>query len=217
MARGITATAMVNLGLVLGELDRREEEEQAYGDVISRFGDDDEPGVWCEVAKATLRRALVLLEKGADDAAGDEFSRFVAQARRPISGDDVTDDDDRSLIAAWATDYLLKGLGRGFEAVEGFRSDLNELLALDTADELGLSSLAPLTFVGDYFAELGPIDPVDKERLAKALRAFARAPLDVRPTVEEMVRSVCKETSAPAPPDGKRIPEDQPAGTRCKR
>jgi hypothetical protein len=56
------ATARVNEGITLDQLERDDEALEEYEEVVIEFGDDDEPELRGQVARALLLKAFVLGE-----------------------------------------------------------------------------------------------------------------------------------------------------------
>jgi tetratricopeptide (TPR) repeat protein len=69
----VAAIAGYNLGVVLGALDRFEDELGVYEEVLARFGDATEPGLRAQVAKALFNKGVRL---GALDRFEDELGVY---------------------------------------------------------------------------------------------------------------------------------------------
>jgi hypothetical protein len=55
--------ALVSKGIALGQLDRSAEEITAYDEVVTRFGDADDPALLEEVAKALVNKGAMPSER----------------------------------------------------------------------------------------------------------------------------------------------------------
>jgi len=97
-------------------------------------------------------------------------------------------------VADAAMRYLLAGLSRKAESIAQLRSDLAALQALPDADELHLTSLAPLRHVADYLEQLGspPRGKLTPEQRAE--RVLARAPRELRAAIEAIVAQVLERS-----------------------
>ena len=63
------ASALLNQGVVLGEMGRSEEALQVYKQVDERYGKDTDPGVREQVASALLNQGIVLGEMSRSEEA----------------------------------------------------------------------------------------------------------------------------------------------------
>jgi hypothetical protein len=70
------ASALVNKGIVLGELDRSAEEIEVYDQVVTCFGDDPTPAVREQVARALVNKGITL-------GSGDVHENDVLQVAQP--------------------------------------------------------------------------------------------------------------------------------------
>jgi tetratricopeptide (TPR) repeat protein len=75
----IAATAGHNVGVVLGELDRRRDQLAVYGDVLDHFSASPEPPVQKTVALVLYNRGVALHALGQTDAAIDTYDDLVAR------------------------------------------------------------------------------------------------------------------------------------------
>jgi len=73
------AKALFNKGVTLGELDRPEEADGVYDEVVARFGDADEPALREQVAKALFNKGVMLGVLGRSGEAVGTYDEVVAR------------------------------------------------------------------------------------------------------------------------------------------
>src|SRR5260370_307258 len=79
LANAGDSRAMVNVGLLLGQLGRFEEEVEVYDEVVARFGDAPEPAPREQVAKALVNKSIMLGELGRFEEEVEVYDEVVAR------------------------------------------------------------------------------------------------------------------------------------------
>jgi tetratricopeptide (TPR) repeat protein len=88
--RSLTATALLNKGVVLGWLDRPEDSLAAYQEVLDRFSSDPTPSFHDRVAKALHAKAAILAGSGRAQEALPVIEQAVALYRELADADPQT-------------------------------------------------------------------------------------------------------------------------------
>ena len=79
---------LVNKGITLGQLARRDEELAVYDGVVAFIGDDAGPGLRVQMVKALLSRAIALVELDRPDEALAAYDDVVARFGEDLDPDE---------------------------------------------------------------------------------------------------------------------------------
>ncbi|XKH56421.1 hypothetical protein LG293_14815 [Citricoccus nitrophenolicus] len=151
--RGAAATAGFNLGFVLGELGRVEEEVLAYTELVQRYGEDQAPRVREQVAAGLLNRGVMLGKLGRGEEEVLAYTELV-QRYGEDQGARV-----RERVAAGLTNkgVRLGKLGRGEEEVLAY-TELVQRYGEDQAPGVRERVAAGLLNRGVRLGELGRVE-----------------------------------------------------------
>jgi len=217
-AQIVVSETMNTSGAILFALGRRAEARQRLEEVIARYGNDQNPFIQrsalfsihglCRIKtdEGDHSSALALLEQAIQQHPQyDRFHMLKALILRRLGQEEESKQ-------AWATFlemiqhkpfeyrfnysdiefeirlFLLHGIGPDPKRIEQFSADLEALLSLPDADNLGLSNLEPLRFVGEYFDQLSRPQQGSLTPEQRAQRVLDRVPRELREAVEGMVQ-----------------------------
>ena len=79
LAQAGDASALSNVGVLLGELGRREEAAGVYDQVVARFGEAPEPALREQVAKALFNKGVTLGQLGRSEEEAGVYDQVVAR------------------------------------------------------------------------------------------------------------------------------------------